>query len=786
MKIKQHLVRIFFKKLLLLIVCGAGLWGVAHAAGGGENLLLVVNPNDEPSLRIANAYIDARHIPACNVLYIAPPAAPGGLTPINITEAQFDSTYLTPITSAIASRGLSNQIDYIGTLGQPHTAGLNAGLCCIHSCLAQLTQLQNGMPVAQIVTRRSELCQTNFVNTQLFNYTPGTNTAIHHTQMLPNLSGTSPTPNVQWYISGMIGYTGQYGMSPGQVIQSLRRSVAADGTKPAGTIYFEYSGDIRTTTRSPYWPAVQSYMTNHGIPWIQENAGVPVGHKNVLGAEIGVAGYTAPNNSSYVAGSWADNFSSNSGEYDGNLQTQMDMLLQAGCAGTAGTVVEPKTMPSRTPLCDKFVYQHDGSTLGEAFYKSVYTPDLSMFQGDLLSQAFADIPQVTFTSAPTNSSTVSGIVSLTSSASLSNPLTATGIASMSLFVDGINTGITVSGSSGTFYLNTTTLPDGQHELRVVAYNNSQAGSEGYALLNLAVNNLGQSVSIGGPGSYNIGWNQTVMVPVSAVQGTGASITGIQLQSNGRVLGAISGNSGNVALSGTLLAYDGNPITPVAILSNGTQIQGIPITVTRQIRQFPGKIQTSSLNKNPGFDFYYYPGAAGNTLASTNFSGTAAYVAHANVANVTLGDAVDPNIPSVYGNGNNAGLAIAIKGLFTVTTPGEYGFSGVFTSWTSGGIFIDGVLLESFDLWNGSSYPAMTRPDTGFTVYLLPGEHTVTVELVQATASSSSAFALYYRGLRRNVPISTFPGGTAYNLTGPSTANYAFAPFFYTNQKAIGH
>ena len=776
--------------LLILIALVSGGWGVAHAAGGGENLLLVVNPNDEPSLRIANAYIAARHIPICNILYLSPPATPGGFTTVDISEAQFASNYLTPIYNAIASRGLINQIDYIGTLGQSQVVNGSAGTLCINNCLAQLTQLHNGMPVGNITTRKSELCQTNFISTTIFNYTPGTNAAIHHTQLLPNLTGTIPTPNVQWYILGMIGYAGQYGMSPDQVIQSLRRSVAGDGAKPAGTIYFENNSDIRSSTRAPYWPSVESYMTAHGIAWIQEGSSsatgitTPVNRRNVLGAEIGIPGYGAPNGSYYVPGAWADCLTSNGGEYDIDYQTQMDVLILGGCAGSSGTVAEPGATQSRFPLCDIWVFQHDGSTLGEAFYKSVYQPDMIQFQGDLLSQAFADIPQVTLPSAPANSSTVSGIIAVTGSASLNNPLTATGIASLTLFVDGTNSGMSVTGSSGTFNFDTTTLSDGLHELRVVAYNNSQAASEGCALLNLVVNNLGQSVSVTGSSNYTIGWNQSLSIPVTAAQGSGPAITGIQLQSNGRVLGSISGNSGSVLLNGTQITYDANPITPVALLSNGGQVQGAPISVTRVLRQFPGSRMTPRSSQNPGFDFYYYPGAGGNTLATTNFSGTAAYVGHADAACIWPTDALDPNIPSQIRGTNNAGLAIQIKGSFSVMTPGEYGFSGRFDSWTSGAIIVDGVQVTSYDLWNGSSYGSTAMWDTGSTVYLLPGEHTVTVQLVQATASASNKFSLFFRDLepgiygRNLVSINNYP-------TPNSTAIYGLAPFFYTVRKTIG-
>ena len=97
-KIKEHRLANFFKKLFFLLVYGAGLWGIAYAGGGGENLLLVVNPNDEPSVRIANAYIAARHIPANNVLYLVPQSAGGGgAIELSITEAQFHTVYLNPI-----------------------------------------------------------------------------------------------------------------------------------------------------------------------------------------------------------------------------------------------------------------------------------------------------------------------------------------------------------------------------------------------------------------------------------------------------------------------------------------------------------------------------------------------------------------------------------------------------------------------------------------------------------------------------------------------------------------
>ena len=782
--------------LLLLLMVGIGI--PAYAGGGGENLLLVVNPNDEPSLRIANAYIALRHIPANNVLYLVPPLAPGGgATALMINESQFTSSYVNPIYNAIASRGLINQIDYIGLLGQSHIVCTGPSFA-ITNCLSQLTQMHNGMHVSDVLTRNSEIFQgPNFSASHTadynFYYTQGTNFAIHHSQVWPNLSGTSPTPTVQWYMGGMIAYAGQFGMPPEQVIRNLQRTVAADGTKPQGTIYFEDSGD-NLRTRKPFWPSVEDYMTAHGIPWVQETGKLPVNHQDVMGAQMGVSGYIVPQGAKYLAGSWADNLTSWSEMYytdNGPNENPNGKMIQAGCAGTCGTVTEPGAMCyTRFPLPGIYVIQHDGSTLGEAFYKTVLTPDLNLFQGDLLSQAFADIPQVTFTSAPGDGSSVNGMLSLSVSASLTNPTIATGIASLSLFVDGLNTGMSVSGSAGTFNLDTTTLTDGVHEFRVVAYNNSQAASEGCAILNLAVNNLGQSVGIAGTNSYTIAWNQSLPLSVNAIQGTGPAITGIQLQCNGRVLGSIAGTSGTILLSGTQLACHGNPITPVALLSNGKQVQGTSITVNCHPKLFQGTARTPVINRNPGFDYYYYPGAAGNTLAKTDFTGTATSIGHSNFASINHYN-WDVNLPTSLSGTSSAGYAVAIKGSFTVTTPGEYSFFGILTGWTSAGILVDGVLVRSYDTWNGSSFVVLTggmspHPfDTGATVYLLPGEHTVTFQLVEKSALAGPGAVFYFSTERPGVPNTFVKSGQPYD-PGMGASNFAGAPMFYTVQKTNAH
>lgn len=755
-KVQRNRIAVRTKGGSSLALVAVGLLWVALrsalAGGGGENMLLVVNPNDEPSLRIANAYVKARNIPINNIIYITSPG-------IGITESDFTTRYRTPILDAIASRGLTNQIDYIGTIGSPHTLSTATGKgLSFHDCLNHLTQLQNGMTCDQIMYRYSELMQSPPPTTNSYTYKQGTNPAIRHSQLLIPTGASGTANSVQWYMTGMIGYSGERGLTSSQAIENLQRTVKGDGTNPQGTIYFEDSQEIRTIARSPFWHSIQVYLDSIRVPWIQEKGITPKNRSDVRGAVVGSAGPIVStqfvNGSAYLPGSWADDLTSFGGGYGiGNSQTVVSNFLLAGAAGAAGTVTEPTADASRFTYPSIFIFSNDGSTLGEAYYKSVNVPDLLMFQGDLLSQPYADVPEVTFTAGPADGDTVSGTISVSASARLNNPRIATGIAQLKLCVDGVIAGEAVSGESGSFSLDTTALTDGIHEVRVIALNNSQAESEGYTLKKILVNNKGQSVTITGTNSYSAAWDQTLSIPVTANQGSGSAITAIQLQLLGRTVGSINSPSGSVSLDVTKIAYGTNTITPVAILASGTQqVQGTPITVTRFFQQFPGRMPTLPNRRNPGYDFYFFGNSAytNSTLDSINFNATPSYTLHSTSSSINPGITDNPgsrNMPTEYQSGGYyaRNLAIMIKSNFTVATAGEYLFSTASHAYTSFGLYIDGVAVTKTDGWNGSTWTSII-PNRG--IYLLPGEHTLTVKLAQSRSGRTAyetGFTMQMRG-----------------------------------------
>src|SRR5512146_2873240 len=118
------------RQVCRLLALGVGSVATsAYAGGGGQNLLLVVNPNDENSVRVAAAYQQIRNIPSSNILFIAGPTTSDGIpvTTPAYTNA-WAQNYCSTIQNFITQKGLGNQIDYIGTLGEPHLVSGTGGM----------------------------------------------------------------------------------------------------------------------------------------------------------------------------------------------------------------------------------------------------------------------------------------------------------------------------------------------------------------------------------------------------------------------------------------------------------------------------------------------------------------------------------------------------------------------------------------------------------------------------------------------------------------------------------
>ena len=277
--------------LVIMLVFCLGNAGQAVAGGGGENMLLVVNPNDPNALQIANAYAALRDIPAKNIEYIVPPPdyETNGI-PYPISQAEVSSYYLNPIASYIKSQGLTNQINYIGTIGQAtcyattpisgsQTPDTNAN--SLNYALDLLTPLTNGsgltMQNAMLEYAPSAIVVYRPIS-GLYDRTPatiaiGSNPAILHSASYSvSYSAARRLLTTQYYMSGTIGYTDATATRPPRSSPACKTAAASDGRLDHGRapIYFEDNGDVRSTTRDGEWPATESQLTARGIPSVYE------------------------------------------------------------------------------------------------------------------------------------------------------------------------------------------------------------------------------------------------------------------------------------------------------------------------------------------------------------------------------------------------------------------------------------------------------------------------------------------------------------------------------------
>ncbi|MHB1157651.1 MAG: TIGR03790 family protein [Phycisphaerales bacterium] len=752
------------RSCVLALFVALTLSSAALAGGGGENMILVVNPNDENSLRIANAYAQLRSIPDSNIIFdIAPPVS-GGYAYTSLSKQQVKDLYITPLANIIQQRGLTH-IDYISVLGQAtaYTAPAYFGWDTRDSltyALSLLTPFSNGLDTDFGRKHSSQLYQ-------LAQATPS-NTAIHHSTVYngsfqnPATYQSTSVPT-QYYMAGATGFTAFGGNTADQVIANLQRTVAADGTKPVGTIYFEENDDVRSNTREPEWPGTKSDLTARGINYIEErntSGSTPLNRSDVRGAVIGRAGYTIPNGSTYLPGSYADNLTSYGSTFDNRSQTKDTSFIRAGAAGTSGTVTEPYADSARFSNSDIFVQIADGSTLGEAAAKSIQTPDLQMFIGDSLAQPYADVPHVNVTGI-TDHQTVTGSIQFNAAASLVSPTVATGIKQLNLYIDGKLTGSPILNADGLFNLDTTGLSDGTHEVRVAALNNAPAESSGSAIRNIVVNNHNRSVLVT-TGNINLDATQVAPVAVNANAGDG-SVARIELRQLGRVLGSINSAAGNINIDASQLAYGDNPVVPVAVYADGSQVAGDTITVHRNTPPLQtGNTPTDAQWRTPGAKVEFFNNKGNTSIAASDFTGTPDRTMQASSLDLFSGrtyvnssdgktynrSRLDSSTP-VSMNIDAAGLnfdklAVRADAKFQITSAntGEYEFYFYNTN-DSAQLFIDGRKILGFDNSPGGK---LTQFVPG--LFLGTGEHDLLVLAANMLTTWNPDYfdiSLMYRG-----------------------------------------
>jgi hypothetical protein len=391
-------------------------------------------------------------------------------------------------------------------------------------------------------------------------------TRAFHSNYLWDKDGkkTNGVPQGQRYmLSTILGVTRGRGNTVDEVLNYLRRSVLADGTRPNGAIYFMWNKDVRSSTRDKCFTTVAAQINATGVRAVVRQGRIPTGAKDVAGMMVGAADFNlAKEGVKILPGAICEHLTSEGGIIKPDAgQTPLSEFLRAGAAGASGTVVEPRALQAKFPLPSIQLHYARGCSLAEAFYQSVSGPYQLLIVGDPLCQPWAAIPKITVAGVKPEEK-VKGTISL-------KPSGPNSIGNYELYVDGRLTARSVPGNP--LPLDTTQVPDGYHELRVVGIRSDPIETQGRTIVPVFVNNHEASIEIKVAPATRIPLAAKIKV---SVQQPGA--TSFTIRQNSRDLGHVKGESGDLEILATTLGR--GPTTLQAISEGKAAAVSAPVRI----------------------------------------------------------------------------------------------------------------------------------------------------------------------------------------------------------------
>ena len=381
-----------------------------------------------------------------------------------------------------------------------------------------------------------------------------------------------PEKGRRYLISTMLAYTSGRGNSVREALASLRRSASADSTMPKGTVYYMKNGDVRSVTREWGFDAAVEKLKALGVKAVVESGVLPEGKSDVAGVTVGSAGFDwAASKSRILPGAICEHLTSCGGMlHEGDGQTPLTEFIRHGAAGASGAVTEPFAIQAKfpTPFIHSFYAQ--GSTLGEAFYQSLSGPYQLLIVGDALCKPWGR-RLIVKTDDLQPGATLKGPVKIAPKATSPDHIEA---AIFELYIDGKRALIAKNGTA--FNWDTRTVPDGAHDITIVASASDLVASQGRLVVPVEIRNSDQTLKATAPGARERAWDKPIEVTASL---PGAKE--IVVMANVRPVGRIPGDSGSVSIDPRVLGQGPVRLMTVAVREGAgpRQVVAKPIDLT---------------------------------------------------------------------------------------------------------------------------------------------------------------------------------------------------------------
>jgi uncharacterized protein (TIGR03790 family) len=380
----------------------------AWAGFSGLNVLVVVNQNSANSVQLGNDYCELRGVPPQNALRLT--NWTGGY--INWSLAEFQTQLLNPVLAALANRGLTRQVQLVVlSMDIPYrvTDGNN-----VNSTTSALFYgfKTNTAPVAGIAS-----CSLPDYSSNSYAYSE-----MPFSLAPPNTASTNS------FLAVMLTDTNLAAAE-----NTLSRGVAADFSHPTQTVYLAKTDDWARNVRFVEFDNAvfeNQVVGNEAVTRIDTDA---TAFTNLFGLSTGLANFSLATNA-FVPGALGDTLTSYGGYIlENSGQTPLLAFLEAGAAGSYGTVVEPCNYTQKFPDPMDYFYQTRGFSLAEAYYQSVLNPFEGLVVGEPLAAPFAQPGEADWSSL-TNGTVLGGqsVFNLDFTAAGAN----SPLARADLFVDG--------------------------------------------------------------------------------------------------------------------------------------------------------------------------------------------------------------------------------------------------------------------------------------------------------------------------------------------------------------
>lgn len=168
--------------------------------------------------------------------------------------------------------------------------------------------------------------------------------------------------------------------------------VAADYSHPQGAAYLLKTSDKARSSRAALFPKVAEALNSFWPVHYMEQDFIE-GRQDVMFYFTGLTKVPHLTDNRYLPGAVADHLTSSGGVMSGSDQMNIMEWLKAGATGSYGAVVEPCNFTAKFPNPAVLMYFYlRGSSLIEAYWKSVAQPGQGIFVGEPLAKPFAYRP----------------------------------------------------------------------------------------------------------------------------------------------------------------------------------------------------------------------------------------------------------------------------------------------------------------------------------------------------------------------------------------------------------